>query len=161
MNNAQNQNGKVLEGALAGYQFRCCGNNIAGVHLAGGGRRGFPGFWPRGLFQYSPNCALKFLTIYKQHSLKNFQRCFKKNTKAWFSPVRLICSHSFLLNNVPNRTGVDVHFYRTESNLLNFCVIISENKRKRFVFNRKRTDNLLVSEPLPFFKTVQILSSNS
>ena len=29
-------------------------------------------------------------------------------------------------------------FYRTESNLSNFCVIISEIKRKRFVFNHMR-----------------------
>ena len=50
MNNAQNQNGKVLEGALAGYQFRCCGNNIAGVHLAGGGGGGSRGSGPVAFF---------------------------------------------------------------------------------------------------------------
>ena len=53
-------------------------------------------------------------TMYHKHSLEVFQRYFKKDTKAWFSPVRLIYSHSLLLNIMSNRIGI---FYCTENNL--------------------------------------------
>ena len=67
-----------------------------------------------------------------------FQRYFKKDTKAWLSPVRLIYSHS-LLHNITSTAKVwTLIFYRTENNLLNFCVIISEKKRKPFAFNLMR-----------------------
>ena len=73
--------------------------------------------------------------MYQQHSLEVFQRYFKKDTKAWFSPVRLIYSHSLLHNIISNRTPVHtLIFYRTENNLSNFCVIISENKKETFRF---------------------------
>ena len=70
--------------------------------------------------------------MYQQHSLEVFQLYFNRHTKAWFSPVRLIYSHSLL------RKVWTLIFYRTESNLSNFYVIISEKKRKRFVFNSMR-----------------------
>ena len=31
-----------------------------------------------------------------------------------------------------NRTGVSAHFYCTENNLSNFCVIINEHKKETF-----------------------------
>ena len=49
--------------------------------------------------------------MYQQHSLKVFQRYFKKDTKAWFSQVRLIYSHILLLNTVFNCTVVNAHFF--------------------------------------------------
>ena len=45
----------------------------------------------------------------QQHSLEVFQRYFEKDTKAWFSPVRLNYSHSLLHNNISNRLGVNAH----------------------------------------------------
>ena len=50
--------------------------------------------------------------------------------KTWFSSVRLVYSHLLLHNIISNRTCVNTHFFRTENNLPNFCVIISENKQK-------------------------------
>ena len=58
-------------------------------------------------------------TMYLQHSLKVFQRYFKKDTKAWIWPVRLIYSHSFSHNIISDCTGVNL--YRTENNLSNVC----------------------------------------
>ena len=49
--------------------------------------------------------------MYKQHSLQFIERYFKKDAKAWFSPAKLICSHSFLHNIITNRTGVNAHFF--------------------------------------------------
>ena len=46
-------------------------------------------------------------TMYQQHSLEIFQRYFKKDTKVWFSPVKLIY---FTHNIFYNCTGVDAHF---------------------------------------------------
>ena len=40
--------------------------------------------------------------MYQQHSLEVFQRYFKKDTKAWFSPIRLIYSHSLLHSIISN-----------------------------------------------------------
>ena len=48
--------------------------------------------------------------MYQQRSLKVFQRYFKKDTKAWFSQVRLIYSPTLLHNIVSNRTVVNAHF---------------------------------------------------
>ena len=48
--------------------------------------------------------------MYQQHSLETFQHYCKKDTKAWFSPVRLIHSHSLLHNIIPNHTGVNARF---------------------------------------------------
>ena len=67
--------------------------------------------------------------MYQQHSLEVFQHNFKKDTKDWFSLVRLSYSHSLLHNIISNRTA---HFFGT--NLLNFCVIISENKKETIRF---------------------------
>ena len=47
--------------------------------------------------------------MYQEHSLEVFQHYFKKDTKAWFSSVRLIYSHS-LLHIISNRTGMNAHF---------------------------------------------------
>ena len=48
--------------------------------------------------------------MYQQHSLEVFQRYFKKDTKAWFSPVQLIYSHSLLHNITANRIGMNTNF---------------------------------------------------
>ena len=48
--------------------------------------------------------------MYQQHSFEVFQSYFKKYAKAWFSPVRLIYSHSLLHNIVSNREGVNAQF---------------------------------------------------
>ena len=66
--------------------------------------------------------------MYQQPSFEVFQRYFKKDTKAWLSPVKLIYSHSFLHNIVSNRSGF------TENNFSNFCAIINENKEEMFRF---------------------------
>ena len=73
--------------------------------------------------------------MYQQYSFEVFQRYFKKDTKAWFSPVKPIYSHSLLHNIILNRTDVNAHFFiALENNLPNFCVIISENKKIMFRF---------------------------
>ena len=72
--------------------------------------------------------------MYRQYSLEIFQHYVKKDTKAWFSPVRLVYSHSLLHNIISNRTGANALFFHTENNLSNFCVAISENKKETFRF---------------------------
>ena len=72
--------------------------------------------------------------MYQQHSLEVFQHNFKKDTKAWFSQVRLIYFHSLLHNIISNRTDVTLIFYRTENNFSNFCVTIIKNKKEVFRF---------------------------
>ena len=69
---------------------------------------GFQGVRAPALFQYSPNCALKFLNPFRRNALKNqfkkrnnpltrstnsalltfFKTTLRKYTKEWFSPVR-------------------------------------------------------------------------
>ena len=71
--------------------------------------------------------------MYQQHSLDVFQDYLKEYTKGWFSSVRLIYSHSILHNIISNRTGVIAHFFY-HTNLLNFYVIISNNKMEMFCF---------------------------
>ena len=72
--------------------------------------------------------------MYQPHSPEVFQRYFKKDTKAWFSPVRLIYSQLLLHNIISNHTSVSAHFYRTANNLFNFCAIINDNKKETFCF---------------------------
>ena len=114
-------------------------------------RRAFSGGIQRvrtsALFWYSRNCALKFLNQFRRNALKNqfkkrknlSKRCTNSillkffNAAACFPPVRLIYSHSLLITKVWT-----LIFYRTENNLSNFCLIIREKKRNRFVFNHVR-----------------------
>ena len=81
--------------------------------------------------------------MYQQHSLEVFQYYFKKDTKAWSSPVRLIYSDSFLHNISSNLPDVNAHFLfflsfftKTISNL---CVIVSENKKETLCFQPYET----------------------
>ena len=76
--------------------------------------------------------------MYQQHSLEVSQGYFKKDTKAWFSPVWLICSHSLLRNIISNRTGVN-SFFIALIIISQISVWISMRiQRKCFVFNRVR-----------------------
>ena len=49
-------------------------------------------------------------TMYQKHPLEVFQGYFKKYTKAWFSPVRLIYSHLLLHKIISNHEGVNTRF---------------------------------------------------
>ena len=46
-------------------------------------------------------------TMYQRRSLEVIQRYFKKDTKARFSTVRLICFHTLSHNIISNCTGVN------------------------------------------------------
>ena len=95
------------------FNFSC-----TGAHLAGG-----PGGPAPALFCYNPNCALKLLDQFRRNTFKSqfknrknpSKRCTKSIllkffNKAWFSPVRLIYSHSLLHNIISNGTNVNAHF---------------------------------------------------
>ena len=62
------------------------------------------------LWKFSLKTKESIKTMYQQHFLEVFQRYFRKYTKAWLSPVRLIYSHSLLHNIISNRTDVNAHF---------------------------------------------------
>ena len=72
------------------------------------------------------------------HSLEVFHRYFKKDTKAWFSPVRLIYSHSLIHNIISNRTSERSFFIALKIfSKISVCLSV-RIKRKRFVFNRMK-----------------------
>ena len=98
----------------------------AGAHLAEGIER----VQTPVLFWYSRNCALEFFNQFRRNALKNqlkkrknpskrytssillklFNATLRSITKPWFSPVRLIYSHSLLHNIISNDKGVNAHF---------------------------------------------------
>ena len=65
----------------------------------------------------------------------SFQCYFKKDTKTWFSPVRLIYSHSLLHNIISNRTGANSFFITLKIVSQTSAWLSVRIKRKRFIFN--------------------------
>ena len=92
--------------------------------------------------------------MYQQHSLDIFQRYIKNDTKTWFSPVRLIYSHSLIQNFISNRTGVNETALKIISQM--YVWLLVRIKRKRFVFNRKRLFYFKKTRQLPCVMEVRL-----
>ena len=75
----------------------------------------------------------------QQHSFDVFQHYFKKDTKAWFSRVRLIYSLSLLLHDIiSNRTNVNAHFFITLEIISQISIWLSVRISLSLSFNRMR-----------------------
>ena len=76
----------------------------------------------------------------QEHYLDAFQHYFKKDIKAWFSPLRIIYSHSLLHNIIYNRTGVNAHLLSHRKYLSNLRFAF--NRMRLFYFTEKPTTTL-------------------